>query len=63
MRAGAGIERSPGFQSFAGATRTASSPPRMVEGPDTAFAGIAEDDEHLSAIVELGRATDERALA
>ncbi len=38
-------------------------PAAYGEGPDTAFAGIAEDDEHLSAIVELGRATDERALA
>ena len=38
-------------------------PSAYSEGSDTVFAGIAEDDEHLSAIVELDRATDERAAA
>lgn len=38
-------------------------PSAYSEGPDTAFARIAQDDEHLSAIVELDRATDERAAA
>ena len=38
-------------------------PSAYGEGPDAAFAGIAEDDRHLSAIVELDRATDERASA
>lgn len=38
-------------------------PAAYSEAPGAAFAGIAEDDEHLSAIVELDRATDERAAA
>ena len=38
-------------------------PSAYSEDSDTVFAGIAEDDEHLSAIVELDRATDERAAA
>ena len=38
-------------------------PSAYSESSDTVFAGIAEDEKHLSAIVELDRATDERAAA